>query len=72
LPASIRGPGDAGAFVVPYGLDDAAMRAPVDAAPAAREAPLPGGRRGDAAAEPVCLALALAILVLACRIAATW
>ncbi len=48
------------------------MRAPVDAAPAAREAPLPGGRRGDAAVEPVCLALALAILVLAGRIAATW
>jgi hypothetical protein len=48
------------------------MRNP-DAAPvAAREASLPAARRGDAPAELVCLALALALLALAARIASIW
>ena len=48
------------------------MRKP-DAAPvAARKASLPAGRRGDTPVELVCLALALALLALAVRIASFW
>jgi hypothetical protein len=42
------------------------------AAFAARKASGPAGRRGDASIELVCLALALALVVLACRIATIW
>jgi hypothetical protein len=61
-----------GPSLFPSDLDDTAMRAPAVAASAATKAPLPAGRPGDGPVELVCLALALAILVLACRIAATW
>jgi hypothetical protein len=48
------------------------MRKP-DAAPlAAQKTCLPAGSRDDAPVELVCLALALALLVLAFRIASTW
>jgi hypothetical protein len=48
------------------------MRKP-DAAPvAARKASLTAGGRGDAPVELVCMALVLALLVLAFRIASVW
>jgi len=48
------------------------MRKPVTAAVAARKPALPAGNRGDAPVELVCLALALAVLTLAFRIASIW
>jgi hypothetical protein len=48
------------------------MREAESAAVAARKASLPAGRRNDAPVEVVCLALALALLVLAARIASLW
>jgi hypothetical protein len=48
------------------------MRKPDAASVAARKASLPAGSRGDAPAELVCMALALALLVLAFRIASIW
>jgi hypothetical protein len=48
------------------------MRKPDAAAVAAREASPPALNRGDAPAELVCLALALALLVLVVRIASIW
>jgi hypothetical protein len=48
------------------------MRKPAAASVAARKASLPAGNRGDAPAEVVCLALALALLALAARIASIW
>jgi hypothetical protein len=48
------------------------MREAEGAAVAARKASLPAGRRSDAPVEVVCLALALALLVLAARIASLW
>jgi hypothetical protein len=48
------------------------MRKPVAAPVAARTATLPADNRNQAAIEMVCAALALAILVLACRIASFW
>jgi hypothetical protein len=47
------------------------MRKSLAATAAARTTSL-NGSRNDASAEVVCLALALAILVLLCRIAAIW
>jgi hypothetical protein len=48
------------------------MRKP-DAAPvAARQASSPAGSRADTPVELVCLALALALVVLALRIASIW
>jgi hypothetical protein len=47
------------------------MRKPTAAA-AATTASLPADGRNQAATEMVCAALALAILVLACRIASFW
>jgi hypothetical protein len=48
------------------------MRKP-DAAPvAARQASLPAGSRDSAPLELVCVALTLALFVLACRIAWVW
>jgi hypothetical protein len=47
------------------------MRKP-DAAVAARKASAPAGSRDDAAVQVVCLALALALVVLAARIASVW
>ena len=48
------------------------MRKPETASAAARKTPLPAGIRGDTPVELVCLALALALLVLAFRIASIW
>jgi len=48
------------------------MRKPESAAAAATTASRPAGRRTDAPTELVCLALALALLVLAVRIASIW
>ena len=47
------------------------MRKP-EAAVAARKNPLASGRREAAPTELVCLALALAVVVLAIRIASIW
>jgi hypothetical protein len=52
--------------------DGVNMRKPDAAAVAARKASVPSGRSGDAPVELVCLALALALLVLASRIASVW
>jgi hypothetical protein len=48
------------------------MRKPAAASVAARKAHLPAGGRDDASVELVCLALLLALLALACRIASIW
>jgi hypothetical protein len=48
------------------------MRKTVAAPLAASKTSLPAGRRDAAPAELVCLALALAILALACRIVSIW
>jgi len=48
------------------------MRKPAAASVAARKASLPAGRRDDAPVQVVCAALALALLVLASRIASIW
>jgi hypothetical protein len=48
------------------------MRKPAAASVAATKASLPAGRGDQAPIEVVCVALALAILVLACRIASFW
>jgi hypothetical protein len=48
------------------------MREPDAASVAARKASLSAGGRSDTPTELVCLALALALLVLAARIASIW
>jgi len=48
------------------------MRKPAAASVAARKASLPAGSRGDAPVEVVCLALVLALVVLAARIVSIW
>lgn len=48
------------------------MRKPEAALVAAKKPPLPTGSRDDTPVELVCLALALALLVLALRIASIW
>jgi hypothetical protein len=48
------------------------MRKPAAPASATRKAILPAGGRDDAPAGLVCLALVLALLVLAFRIASVW
>jgi hypothetical protein len=48
------------------------MRKPDPASAAARKTCSPAGSRGDAPVELVCLALALALLALASRIATIW
>jgi hypothetical protein len=48
------------------------MRKPDAASVAARKTSLPAGSQGDAPTELVCLALALALLVLAARIVSIW
>jgi len=48
------------------------MRKPDAAAAAARKTSLAAGHREDAPAQLVCLALALAVVVLAARIASIW
>jgi hypothetical protein len=48
------------------------MRKPDAAAAAARTNPLAAGHREGAPTELVCLALALAVVVLAIRIASVW
>jgi len=47
------------------------MRKPEAASAAAKPSPRPG-LRGDAPTELICLALALALVVLAARIASVW
>jgi hypothetical protein len=72
LQTSIKGLGDSGAFVVPSDGDGGNMRKPDPASAAARKTSLPAGSRGDAPVELVCLALVLALLALASRIASIW
>jgi hypothetical protein len=48
------------------------MRKPDRAFAAARKTELAAGHRGDASAELVCLALVLALIALAARIASIW
>jgi hypothetical protein len=48
------------------------MRKPDAASAAARKPSLTAGNRADAPVQLVCLALALAVLALASRIASTW
>ena len=48
------------------------MRKPGAASVAATKASLPAGSRGERSVELVCLALALALLALATRIASIW
>jgi hypothetical protein len=48
------------------------MRKPDAASGAARKASLPAGGQSDAPVELVCLALLLALVVLASRIASIW
>jgi hypothetical protein len=48
------------------------MRKPALVPVAARKAGLPAGSRDTASLEVVCLALVLAIVVLACRIVSLW
>jgi hypothetical protein len=60
-----------GAFVV-SDLDGVDMRKPAAASVAAGKASLPALSRHDAPVELVCLALVLALLALAFRIASIW
>jgi len=53
-------------------VDGVNMRKLAAAAVAAKKASLPVGSRDHAPLEVVCLALALAVLVLAARIASVW
>jgi hypothetical protein len=48
------------------------MRKPAGPSVVARNESMPAGRRGDAPVELVCLALTLALLALAFRIASVW
>lgn len=48
------------------------MRKPAAASVAARKASVPADGRNNAATEVVCLALAVALLALAARIASIW
>jgi hypothetical protein len=60
-----------GAFVV-SDLDGVNMRKPAATPVAASKASVPAGSSDDAPVELVCLALVLALLALACRIASIW
>jgi hypothetical protein len=53
-------------------LDGVNMRKPVAASAAARKTSGPSGSRDNAPAEVVCMALVLALVVLALRIASIW
>jgi hypothetical protein len=53
-------------------VDGVNMRKPAAASAAASKAPLPADSRDLAPLEVVCLALALAVFVLAARIASIW
>jgi hypothetical protein len=67
---SDKGLGSPGAFVVSAnGLN--MRKSPVTSATATKTS-LDAGRQGDAPVELVCLALALALFTLACRIATIW
>jgi hypothetical protein len=59
-------------LLFPSDGDGVKMRKPEAASAAARNPSLPAGSRGDAPTELVCLALALALLVLAARIVSIW
>jgi hypothetical protein len=72
LQASVKGLGDPEAFAVSPGSRGVNMRKPAAASVAARKTSLPAGGRGDTPVELVCLALALAVLMLAFRIASIW
>jgi len=69
---SFEGPGLSGAFVVWQGCEWRKMRKTGAASVAAQEALPPSGLRGGTPTELVCAALALALLVLAARIASVW
>jgi hypothetical protein len=64
-------PRQSGAFVV-SDLDGVNMRKPAAAPVAASKASAPAGSRDDSPVEVVCLALVMALLALACRIASVW
>jgi len=64
-------PRASGAFVV-SDLNGVNMRKPAAASVAARKAFAPAGGRDNAPVEVVCMALALALFVLAFRIATIW
>jgi hypothetical protein len=68
---STKGPGNSGAFLV-CSVPMASMRKPAPLPVAARKAALPGGHADRASVNLVCLALALALLALAARIASIW
>ena len=53
-------------------LDSVNMRKPVAASAAARKTSMPSGNRDNAPVEVVCMALLLALVVLALRIASIW
>jgi len=61
-----------GPLLSPPDGDGVNMRKPAAAPVAARKASLPAGSRDNAAVEVVCMALAVALVVLAFRIASTW
>src|SRR5258708_31073895 len=66
-----KAPGCPGPLSSAADHDGVTMRKP-DASVAARKASLPAGSRDDAAVQLVCLALVLALVVLAARIASVW
>jgi hypothetical protein len=59
-------------LLFPRDADGVNMRKPDGPSIAAREASLPAGSGDNAAAQLVCLALVLALLALALRIASIW
>jgi hypothetical protein len=67
-----RAPGHPGPLSYPADRDGVTMRKPDAASVAAAKASLPAGGRGDAPVQVVCIALALAIVVLAARIVSIW
>jgi hypothetical protein len=73
LQASIKGPGNSGAFIVFRSIQNGVdMRKPAAVSVAARTASFLTGGADEAPANLVCLALALALLALVARIASIW
>jgi hypothetical protein len=71
LPAGIEGPGNPGPSLFAAGCGGVNMRKP-DVAPAAASRTSLTAGPGSTPVELVCLALALALLALAARIASIW
>jgi hypothetical protein len=67
---SFKGPGQSGALLFPLREECVTMRKPEAAA--AAKSPLATGHREGTPTELVCLALALAVVVLVIRIASIW